>query len=206
MSKSKRVGRHGHESKPSRFFSFGAKSSKGSRAFKDCPETRWIGVELVEQQMSLAFDYKNEIIEIERERRFKTDAALARISPELAAVEKAIPEARKAKDAAEVVLMKARAAARKQIRPPDLCEPITAARTALYALENKRAELRKALFQTEAWKIEEVPIEAWNKEERLVARNTVIGAGLYWGTAGFVVDSMEENLRKGDGKTLSMRR
>ena len=165
---------------PTRIYSFGGKAPTE-------------GLELVIDQMWLAHRYRNKLIEIERGRRAKVDAALLELCPELVQVEASIVGAtEKLKNAFEI-LNQARAKARKRISPKELVAACKEAKGEKRALYKRRKELRTQLFASGAWKKRDEPIEIENQTTRKLARQE---SGLYWGTYLHVEQSMQK-IRQG---------
>ncbi len=169
-----------HASLPTRIYSYGSKSPTQ-------------GLERVSDQMWRAHRYRNQLVEIERARRVKVDAALLELCPELAQVEADIVKATEKFEQAFDALNQARAKARKRISPKDLMGACKEAREEKKVLYKRRKELRTELFASEVWKKRAEPIEKEDGTTRKLARKE---CGLYWGTYLLVEQSMQ-SIRKG---------
>lgn len=164
----------GNKSLPSRIYSFGGKPP--------CE-----GLEKVIEQMLLAHRYKNALIEADRARRKEVDEALARLSPELAEIERLIAPKEAVIEDARKGIRQASARARRKVVPPDLKKVIQQSKDDLKPLYARRKVIRAVLFKSQEWEREEKPIE----ERAIETRHRLRGAsGLYWGTYLHVEQSM----------------
>lgn len=166
----------GHDSQPSRVYSYGAR-----------PPTDPAQFAAVEDQMRRAHRYRNALVEHERARRAIVDATLAELSPQLLAVEAAIPPAERRVEAAVADLTREQARQRKKVRPVALAESIAAARAALRTLRDERKRLRAGLFASPAWAERQAEIEDAAKAAKKELRSA---CGLYWGSYLHVEQSM----------------
>jgi hypothetical protein len=167
---------------------------------------------LVLEQFRLAHVYRNKRCEIELERRAEVDELLARLSPELLAVEdligaassKADPDSGAPAEAGwgvlgeierlEAAVKRLRKAKRsKSAKDPILSEALKIARDALKALYASRKAIRAELFADPAWIEASALIEAKEDAARKAARAQ---NGVYWGTGGAVDDACK-SMRKG---------
>jgi hypothetical protein len=163
----------GHDSLPTRLFSYGAKAPVE-------------GAETVDAQMELARRERNALVHVERNRRKKVDAALRALSPDLVRTEADILAAEKARDEARDAIDLASAMARTKVHPPGMAEAANAAVELLRRLYKRRKALRKELFASPAWE----PIgAAIDGRANLLGKRlyAAIGRmGLAWGTRLFV--------------------
>lgn len=165
----------GHDSKPSRIYSYGAREPVE-------------GLARVEEQMRLAHRYRNRLVELEIQRRAKVDEALRRLSPELANLKGEISGAEARLEASRGEIRAANKAARRRVRKPDASvDAIAASKEGLKALRARRKEARAALFAGEPWKAEQDAINAWATEEQKRLR---AASGVFWGSYLFVEQSM----------------
>lgn len=164
----------GKKSLPARIYAYGARPP--------CA-----GGELVDQQMSLAHRYRNQLVEIELERRKEVEAALRSISPGLILIEAEIAGVEGKLQAARALIDEASQKARKKVRPPEAVEATKLAREELKELRSKRKLLRTELFESEAWKVEQERIN----EKTVVAQKKLRGeTELFWGSYLHVEQSM----------------
>ena len=165
----------GHDAVPSKIYSFGARE----------PVT---GLEIVREQMHRAHQYRNALVELERERRVRVDAALVRLSPELAVVETNLAKAEVTLEAARSMLLFERSKARsKQAGSTESRKEIETAKMQRKALAVRRKELRTALFASESWIAIQHEINTWAKATQKQRRAE---SGLFWGTYLQVEQSM----------------
>lgn len=172
----------GHVSLPSRIYSYGARVPHG---LKHNPPFE--GFQRVEEQMRLAHQYRNKLVEIELGRRKQVDEALLRLSPALVEVEKKIAGEDARLGAARDLILQASAEARKKVIPKEAADLVKAYRESLKALRGQRKELRKALFASPEWKIEQEKSDTWAETERKRLRAE---SGLFWGSYLHVEQSM----------------
>lgn len=139
------------------------------------------GLDRVREQLHLAHRYRNTLVEIERRRRERTDAALASHAPDLANVEKQIADA------------EARLEEAKARKPADEAT-VKAVKAALKPLRARRKEIRSTLFAEDSTARAALDaVDAQAGDEVRAARAT---CGVYWGTYLAVEDSMK-SARKG---------
>jgi len=137
------------------------------------------GLSLVREQMHLAHRYRNSLVELERERRARTDTALAEMFPDLAAVERNIARAEADLTASRAVITSANAAARSIVATPEMKTTTKAHVMWLRELRATRKTLRKASFASEEWKTRQEQVETWARAEQKRRR---AASGLSWGT------------------------
>jgi hypothetical protein len=183
----------GHDSLPSRLYSYGAR-----------PPVE--GAELVNQQMELARRYRNALVRVERRRRERVETALRTLSPDLARIEASIDAANASLTEARASIDHASALARKKVYPPGTAEAASMAVLELRGLYKERKAVRKDLFASPAWKpVREKPvrkkkpvgetlgekIDEWAviQGKRLYAAAGRMG--LFWGTRLFVGGTVE---------------
>jgi len=172
----------GNKSQPSLNYSYGASAPFATK-----------GLGLVDQQIRAGHDYKNRLIEVERERRQRVDTLIAQLSPTLqqvetniAAAEKQIEDLRSAKRAAH-------AKVGKRTRDPATTKAIKDFSAQKKTLYEQRKSLRDGLFKGPNWKVQSEAIEAWAKKENLRHRSET---DAYWGTYLSVEQAMSK-MRKG---------
>lgn len=165
----------GHESKPSRIYSYGASVPTEGR-------------ESVIEQLKLAHRYRNNLVELELERRKRVDDTLAKLCPELAHVEVELAQREVELEQARTKKKAANAKERKRIKDPVADASITALREALKVLRARRKALRTSTFESEPWKAAQAEINEWAGGEQ---RKRRAECGLYWGTYLIVEQSMK---------------
>lgn len=170
----------GHESKPSRIYSYGANAPT-------------VNAELVDQQMRLAHAYRNKLVEQELARRAKVDEALLGLSEELRVLEPKIKEADAKVDQAYVALKQQFVKRQKREATPEEKKDIAELKKARLPLYAERKSLRAALFKTDAWKPIQDKINAWDNEQKKALR---AASGLFWGTY-LAVEGTTKDISKG---------
>jgi len=167
----------GHDSLPSRFYSYG-----GNEPVE--------GLATVDAQVKLAHQYRNALVDIERKRRDKVSDALLRLSPGLVQIEKQIADEEAGRELARDGIREASRTARKKVRPASFMESVKSATAALKVLYPQRKALRDAIFVSPGWKQEEEAIDAWDSSERKRLRSV---CGLYWGTYLLIEQSVKRS-------------
>jgi len=158
----------------------------------------------VDEQMRLAHRYRNALVELERERRARVDAALAARSPALAQVEADLVVAEAEVEAATVVVKAQQSVGRAKTAITPMAQAVVRAAKAKRAvLYDSRKTLRTALFATRAWKKgPQKKIDAWAKAEQKQRRKA---NGCYWGTYLLVEKAMEKCRRGAPPRFLPWR-
>ena len=192
----------GHKSLPTIIFAYGAKEPMQ-------------GLEIVIQQMKAAHDCRNAMVAIEQERRKMVDAALQKLSPELAEIEMRIVhlEEKVIEDARDEI-RKASQKARTNVRPPEFVEIIQKAAAEIKTLRPKRKELRDKLFgkwnkesknyeipPDPRWQVADLEIEAWVRSQLQPLYNN---RKFHWSTYNHLMTTVkrsgaEPNFHKFDG-------
>jgi len=147
---------------------------------------------LIRDQMHKAHVYRNVLVELERQRRFKTRAAMSAYGdiPEL---ERAAKAAQESERALAIAIKSARAKARKLKTSPESKEALAAAKearkAAMTALSLRRAELKTdeklALI-----------IDAINDESLAKQKQYRESCGVYWGTYLLIEDAMQASRKQ----------
>jgi GH24 family phage-related lysozyme (muramidase) len=185
----------GHDSKPSRIYSYGAK-----------PPAE--GAKLVDAQMELARRYRNALVRVERKRRERVDEALRALSPDLIKIEAAIAASEISLTEARTAIDQASALAREKVYPPGATAAANAAHRELKRLYEERKAVRQEIFASPTWKpIREKPAKGEKPvrkkkkpigetigekiDERAAAQGKRLyaaarRAGLSWGTCLFM--------------------
>lgn len=165
--------------KPSRIYSYGASAPVEN-------------LDMACDQIKLYHRHRNRIVDLERTRRDKVNAATASLSPELAAVlaelstvEKKLEETRREKS-------KGNSAARARHEDPETDPLILSLRARRKALYTQRKSLQGAVFKTPEWKPLEKEIEDWFAPTSKALRDQSQLTGGPWGTLG----ALEESCRK----------
>jgi len=167
-----------------------------------------LDVELVREQLRLAHQYRNVLVAIELTRRAEIDAALARLAPDLASVEREIGEPEREADPesgtpateatgllGEIAAAESAVRARRvkeRGRPKDV-GPLKSLRARLKSARARRKDLRAALFASPAWESERTRIEDANLLRCKAAR---AACGVYWGTY-LAVETAARSFRRG---------
>lgn len=171
---------YGHDSQPSRIYSFGAKAPEG-------------GLPVVVEQMRIANRYRNALVELELARRARVDQMLRELSPDLLDTEARIAAAEKILEDLRQKLKARAAEKRKRESSTEEREAIREVLASLKALRARRKELRKGLFESSAWETTQEAINEWAGTEAKRLRKE---SGLYWGTYLHVEQSMS-GVRRG---------
>lgn len=171
----------GHDSLPTRIFAFGCRSPIE-------------GGDVANEQMRLAGRYRNQLVQIERERRQRADDVLRAFAPGLVALEQQYLHAQAASDAARTHLKQTNSAHRSR-RNAESPEHVVARETAT-AMRVARDVFRAA--RAEAWGRPEVvdglaEVERSNGQQRRQARAE---CGVYSGSYLHVEQSCRD-FRKG---------
>lgn len=163
---------------------------------------------LVDDQLFLAWRYRNGLVEIERERRKRVDTAMAKFAPGLAEVEAAIVAAEATLEQARRAKSRLNAKARTKVKDPASREAVKAASQVLRDLRARRKAIRATAFADPAWVAVQNEIEAWCEGTILLGKTRRVGGskkdlrasirakGVGWGTLGAVDDSLK-GIRKG---------
>jgi predicted RNA-binding Zn-ribbon protein involved in translation (DUF1610 family) len=170
----------GHESKPSRIYSYKAKAPAE-------------GLEAVGEQIHLAHRYRNRLIELERVRREQVEAAMREHAPDVARMESHVGELEAEAERLADGLRKRNQEARSRVAT---AEDRAAMKEAKQRLKEARAEhkgLRKAAFADEGLRATLSDIDASTLAAQKEAR---AASGLYWGTYLLIEQSLRD-IRKG---------
>lgn len=170
----------GHDSLPSRVYSYGAKAPID-------------GAETVDAQMELARRHRNALVRVDLKRRDKVEAAVLALSPALRKMEEEIAAAKASLKTARDIIEQASAQARKKTHPPGAAEAAALADKRLRELYKERKPLRQELFASPSWKPVGKKIDGRAKiqEKRLYA--AVGRMGLAWGTRNFVRTTVKKS-------------
>jgi hypothetical protein len=123
--------------------------------------------DLVLQQMRLAHQYRNQLVELERKRRAKFYEVLGRAFPEFLALQAKTKEAEARREQAYEALNKARASARKRIEPPDLMDAVKTRKDECLGLYKESQALLKRIIDKDASIWHSTVIAEKNDAERL---------------------------------------
>lgn len=156
----------GNKSEPSIVYKFGSKA----------PHENF---ELVEEQLRLAHNYKNALVECELDRRKRVEELLLELFPDFVATEKDIAVCEAELEEAVTVVNQYKSRELTQKVPKDLRAVVTKRRARLAELRKKRKELRAQLFASQEFQDRQVAISADDLVERKRLR---ANSGLYWGT------------------------
>jgi hypothetical protein len=156
----------GNASQPSKVYEFGAKVAKA-----DLPRAMEI--------LRKSHEYRNKLVELELARRAATDAALAQLSPELAAVEAQLAQAETAVGAALEACAESRKALCSKKPSPEAAAALKEAKANRAIWYAKRKELRAALFASDEWTAKQDEIE---QGHRAAWKDARANCGLHCGT------------------------
>lgn len=141
----------GHESKPSKIYSYGAN-----------PPTENLG--MAEAQFRLAHRYRNELVALERGRRDRVDALLAKLAPGLQSLEADIAAAETQLEDARARKKAKHAAGRKRTSDPGEKTVISDLSARLKTLRAERKAIRERLFASAEWQEAQKEIEGSAEE------------------------------------------
>lgn len=164
----------GNASLPSRNFVFGALAPTENAA-------------LTSEQMFLAHRYYNTLVEIERERRGKCDAAIRDLCPQVALLSAAVAAIEKRLEEALSEIKRANAQARKKTAPRELRERAKEFRGELRAARAALKAEKKTAYADPRVIAAQDQIDAENAEKRKAAR---AASGLYFGTYLLIEQSL----------------
>lgn len=170
----------GHESKPSRIYSFGAKAPIEN-------------ADLVDAQMHAAHRYQNRLIEIERNRREAVERAIAEIAPEIGQLDQRIAEAEEALETRRKEIAERNARARTRTATAADRAAIKTMRDDLKALYDERKALRKETFARTDVKERLAEID---EESSAIQKQARADSGLYWGTY-LTIEQAMQGVRRG---------
>lgn len=156
----------GHDSLPSRIYRYGAKAPT-------------VGAENVDRQMSLGHRYYNTLVEIERRRREKAAALVARVSPALASLEQR-------REALTAAIAERREAVKKSNQEVRKKQATKDERDAIAALTAERKEVNVLYRDAKdlAYNSPEAAagLAAIDQQADMEAKTARAESGLYWGT------------------------
>lgn len=151
---------------------------------------------LIDTQMRLANRFRNALVELERHRRARVDAAVRQVCPGLIETETAIAAEEAALEAVRAAIRAGNSAARKKQRgTAEQRAEVKAIRDRLQPLWDRRKELRRATFAGVTLKDALAGVEEWAKAEFDRLYNTEFAA-LHWGSKVHIRASCRD-IRKG---------
>lgn len=170
----------GRDSLPCRVYRYGALE----------PRTN---LDVVNDQMKKAHQYRNKLVEAELARRKAVDALLLELCPDLVKVEGEIKVVEALLEGTLEAIQKASAAAMKKVRPPELVAAAKGYREHLRDLRKRRKELRDGLFASPEFKEKSGKLD---EEDLALRKKFRAESGLYFGTY-LQVESSAGGIRSG---------
>jgi hypothetical protein len=164
----------GHESRPSRIWSFGAKPPV-------------LCLDAVREQMFAAHRYRNALVELERTRREKVEARLRDLHPELVSLDARIAAEEAELESARTAIKRTNSRSRSRSATPQQRVVIAEIRARLKDLRAERKAARKEAFASPQWIASQERINDWASSE---AKRLRAESGLHWGTYLTVEQSM----------------
>jgi hypothetical protein len=147
----------------------------------------------VYDQMRAAHQYRNQLVELERWRREQAASIVASVSPELAGMESELQELKETIVEKTDQLAKLRQQARRRVDDPELTKSLREAKAALRDLAARLKPVKKAAYESQAYKTASAEMEEENKTRQKALRKA---SPAFWGTYLIVENSMKD-ARKG---------
>lgn len=154
------------------------------------------GLESIRNQFRLAHDYKNKLIEIERNRRQKCEELIREACPELATIDSRIDEINDRISSIRDEVKARRVVSRKRCGSAESRAEISALSSERKLLNEKRKGIRHMLYGDMSTSGLLQQVEDDSHAESVAARSEYSGRGLFWGTYLIIEDSCKNN-RKG---------
>ncbi len=170
----------GHDSKPSKIYSYGAK-----------PPVE--GLERVLEQMALMHRYRNRLVEIERDRRGGVEALLRQVAPDLGPLDADVARWGAEIDAERERIWRDNQRQRRRTATPADRARIKALREQCRAARKALKARRREVFASDAWKAAQQAIEV---EDGRLRKQAQADSGLYWGNYLSVQQAMAD-IRRG---------
>lgn len=164
----------GHDSKPSRIFSYGALAPRE-------------GLDAVREQLKFAHRYRNALVEIELRRRERREALLRQLAPDLDTFAAAVAEAEAALEAEVAEAKKANARAKSKGASASRRPALRDLRAARTAATRAFRDYRREQFGREDVQAALAQLDDGSREEIKAARGA---CGVFWGTYLAVEQSM----------------
>lgn len=156
----------GNKSKPSRIYSFGAKEPT-------------VNLDIVLDQMRKGHQYRNKLVELERNRRKLVEDTIAKMYPRLAELTKLIEDAERRLEEVRANIKASNSKMRKKQPSNEDRGNATEIKKELKVLQAERKTLRKQAFNSEEWKEFQTSLNATSVAMSKKARAE---SELYWGT------------------------
>ncbi len=170
----------GHDAQPTRVYAYGARVDESSLA-------------AVHDQLRAAHHYRNRLVEIELERRAANETILRSLSPELYELSTAILTSETELEALQVAAKAERSSKRSRLVVGDTGDKLRTTKAALAQQRARQKELRQQLFASEAFKSQQIAVDAANKAALKQAHSA---SGVYWATY-LIVDRSAQDFRRG---------
>lgn len=151
----------------------------------------------VDRQLSEAHRYYNRLIELERQRIAERDEWMAATYPEVASAEQAVTDAESALADALAAAQRAKIVARSKIAPAPEREAIKAARAGRSEAFRIRKEVRRTVYDSEAFKARSAELYEAHGERRKALYAEY--GGLFWGTKNQIVEAVEKAVQTAKG-------
>lgn len=153
------------KTKPSRNYTYGAYAPT-------------VNAERVRDQMRLAHHYRNQLCELEIERRRRVDACLRSLFPEFIRLSAEEERLKAELDAARQAIKDANKSARRRAGTPDQRDAVKQIRQEWKDAISRLKAVKAESFGSERWVNSQNAINAWVKDTRHALHRT---PGLYWG-------------------------
>jgi len=172
---------YGHESQPSRVYSFGAKPPKGADA------------ELIGAQIDAGWRYRNDLVARELDRRAEADRIIREHYPTLVEYDAEIADAEAAIEGLRGRVRRANAASRAKDPSPESRATLRDMRATLKGLRAEHRALRRTAYADEMVRSDLATLDAHDLAERKRLRAE---SGLHWGSYLAIEQSLS-GIRRG---------
>jgi hypothetical protein len=170
----------GHEAKPSRIWTFGAKAPHE-------------GHDLVMRQIWLGHRYRNLLVKVERLRRDHIAALRAKLSPDLAILESSVAELNNQLDGVRSAIRAENTTrGRKTKGTPLQRQEIAALKRQLRQTKAMLKNEKRRVYGLDEWQAEQQRITDWAHSWQLRFRAAASRCGLYWGTYLVIEQSLSK--------------